>query len=179
VPDFVLTDDSRDRLDAWARTVAPRAIVYARALLHDRNRADDVVQECLYRLLRRADTYNLERDGIPLLFRAITNLSINVTTRQREIFSLDAAGEEDGPMPIEDRLARMPADVLTGKEMQSAIAAALEKLPALQRAAVELRALGQGKAEIAAILEVSESNAGVLVFRARKALAADLKGIIE
>jgi RNA polymerase sigma factor (sigma-70 family) len=171
-----LTDEQRNRLDAWVRAVAPRALAFARSLLLDSNRAEDVVQECLYRLLRRAAEYDLERDGVRLLFRAITNLSINVTTREKGLASLDTGGDEGESIPVEDRLARLPHEVLIGEEMQAAVAAALVKLPPLQRAALELRALGQGKAEIAAILEVSESNAGVLVYRARQALAEELKG---
>lgn len=173
-----MTDEQRSRLDAWVRVVAPRALVFARSLLSDAIRADDVVQECLYRLLRHAAEYDLERDGVRLLFRAITNLSINVTTREKGLASLDTGGEEGEAIPIEDRFARLPHEVLVGEEMQAAVAAALDKLPPLQRAALELRALGQGKAEIAEILEVSESNAGVLVFRARQALAEELKQVL-
>jgi RNA polymerase sigma-70 factor (ECF subfamily) len=178
VPHPALTDEQRNRLDAWVRLVAPRALAYARSLLNDANRAEDVVQECLYRLLRRATEYDLERDGIRLLFRAITNLSINVTTRERGLASLDTGGDEGEAIPIEDRLAKLPHEVLVGKEMQAAVAAALEKLPPMQRAALELRALGQGKAQIAEILEVSESNAGVLVYRARQTLAEKLKATL-
>jgi RNA polymerase sigma-70 factor (ECF subfamily) len=173
-----LTDEQRNRLDAWARVVAPRALAFARSLLHDANRADDVVQECLYRLLRRAAEYDLERDGVRLLFRAVSNLCINVTTREKGLASLDTGGDEGDSIPIEDRLAKLPHEVLVGKVMQAAVAAAIEKLPAMQRAALELRALGQGKAQIAEILEVSLSNAGVLVYRARQALAEELKGTI-
>jgi RNA polymerase sigma-70 factor (ECF subfamily) len=175
----VLSDSLRDRLDAWARAVVPRAIVYAQSLLNDSNRAEDVVQECLYRLLRRADDYDLERDGVRLLFRAISNLCINEWTRRKETASLDATGNEDEPLPIEDRLARLPEDVLAGEELQAAVAAAIEQLPPMQRAALELRGLGQGKEAIAEILQVSVSNAGVLVHRARLALAEDLRELLN
>ena len=67
---------------------------------------------------------------------------------------------------------------MTRKELQEKVREAMGRLPALQRAALELRALGQGKAESAEALQVSESNAGVLVFRARAALAESLKGYL-
>ena len=133
------------------------------------------MQECLYRLLRRAGEYDLLRDGVKLLFRAISNLAINEGSRRRTLASLDA-GDEGRSLDIEDRLAAMPAAELARQELQDAIGAAMEKLPPLQRAALELRALGQGKAEIAEVLRVSESNAGVLVHRARAALAEALEG---
>lgn len=164
----------RQALDAWARQVLPRAVAYARSLLRDRSQAEDVVQECLYRLLRRAHEYDLVADGVRLLFRAITNLAINEGSRRRSLASLETGGEDEGRLPIEDRLAVLPEEELSRRELQAAIDIAMARLPALYRAALELRALGQGKAEIAAILQVSESHAGVLVHRARQALAAEL-----
>lgn len=44
-----------------------------------------------------------------------------------------------------------------------------------QRAALELKSMGYSLAEIARAVEVSESNAGVLVHRARRAVADYLK----
>src|SRR5262249_50213317 len=168
-------EEQREQLGAWAAAVLPRAVAYARSLLRDRSQAEDVVQECLYRLLRRADEYNLQNEGVKLLFRAVSNLCINKTVRERALASLDSGGAEDGPIEIEDRLTRFPETILQLRELQEAVSAALQKLPPLQRAALELRALGQGKAEIAAILQVTESHAGVLVFRARQALAKALE----
>ena len=175
----MLSDSLRDRLDSWARAVAPRALAYAHSLLRDPARAEDVVQECLYRLFRKAGDYDLERDGVRLLFRAVSNRCINETTRRKAVASLDAVADEGEPFPVEDRLARLPEDVLAGRELQAAVAAALEKLPPVQRAALELRTLGQGKAEIAEILEVSEGHAGVLVYRARQALAKELARVLD
>jgi len=161
------------------RLVSPKASAYARSLVKDPNVADDLVQECLFRLLRRASEYDLERDGIRLLFRAISNFAINLATRRREITALESVDETEEPIPIEDKLTRLPHEVLIGRELQDEIGRALEKLPTMQRAALELRAMGQGKAEIAKILEISESRAGVLVHRARKAIADELAGYLR
>src|SRR5262249_40129581 len=73
----VISMPTSQELDDWARRVVPRALAYARSLTRDESRADDLVQECLYRLLRRADHYDLVADGVKLLFRAISNLAIN------------------------------------------------------------------------------------------------------
>ena len=175
----MLNEGQRRELEVWAREVLPRAVVYARSLTRESDNAEDVVQECLFRLLRRADDYDLVRDGIKLLFRAISNLCINQLTRRRSLADLDRAGPEGGPLQIEDRLAVMPEDALAGKEMQAVIDASLARLPPMQRAALELCALGQTKAQIAEILQVGESNAGVLVHRARHALALALGPLIE
>src|SRR5438045_3572037 len=154
----MLGGGQRQELDGWARQVLPRALAYARSLTRDPGRADDLVQECLYRLLRRADQYDLPRDGVRLLFRAISNLAINQASRQRALASLSGGvGEDDRPLEVEDRLAVMPEQDLARQELQAALEAAMAALPTLQRAALELRALGQGKQEIAEVLQVSES----------------------
>jgi RNA polymerase sigma-70 factor (ECF subfamily) len=176
----MLSDDQRNRLEAWVLAVGPRAVAYARSLVRDPSRAEDVVQECLYQLLRRAAHYDLERDGVKLLFRAISNRCINQAAREKALRSLDSAGAaEGGPLPVADRLALRPEQVLQYRELEDAVRRALRRLPALQRAAVELRALGLSKEEIAAALGVSATNAGVLAHRGRAALAADLRPFLE
>src|SRR5262249_18335100 len=118
----MLNDVQRDQLGVWAAAVLPRAVAYARSLLRDRSQADDVVQECLYRLLRRADEYDLLRDGVKLLFRAVSNLCINKTVRDRSLASLDTGGSEEGSIELEDRLTPMPDAILQQRELQDAIA---------------------------------------------------------
>src|SRR5262245_52868090 len=104
----MLTDDQRARLGEWVKAVAPRAVAFARSLVRSTDQAEDVVQECLYRLLRRAAQYDLERDGVRLLFRAITNLCINRATRDRELAGL---GSDDGGPEIADRSTHSPQQV--------------------------------------------------------------------
>jgi len=169
-----LTDDQRRRYEAWIVAVGPRALAYARSLVPDPSRAEDVVQECLYRLLRRAADYDLERDGVKLLFKAISNLCINQATREKTLLSLDAPTPEDDPLPVPDRAALRPDEIAQSRELEGAVQQALQVLPPLQRAAVELRALGMSKAEIAESLGVSPTHAGVLVHRGRHALARAL-----
>ncbi len=171
----MLTDDQRRRFESWIVAVSPRAIAYARSLVRDPARAEDVVQECLYRLLRKAADYDLERDGVKLLFKAISNLCINQATREKTLLSLDLpSGADDGPLEIADPTALRPELVAQHRELEETVRRALESLPPLQRAAVELRALGMSKDEIAEALGVSVTNAGVLVHRGRHALARAL-----
>jgi RNA polymerase sigma-70 factor (ECF subfamily) len=171
----MLTDDQRTRLGEWVRTVSPRALAYARSLVRTPDIADDVVQECLYRLLRHASEYDLERDGIKLLFRAISNLCINQATRERESAGLGSSRDgEDQSIDLPDCKGLRPDQIAQHRELEERVRAALLKLPPLQRAAVELRALGLSKEDIGESLGVSATNAGVLVFRGRKALAAEL-----
>jgi RNA polymerase sigma factor (sigma-70 family) len=173
----MLTNDQRQRFEAWIVAVGPRAIAYARSLVRDPSRAEDVVQECFFRLLRKAADYDLERDGTKLLFKAISNLCINQATREKALVSLDAT-DSDGPLPVPDRAALGPDEIAQSLELEAAVREALQTLPQLQRAAVELRALGMSKEEIAEALGVSATNAGVLVHRGRQALARTLGSIL-
>ena len=160
----MLSDPQRRELDAWASAVLPRALAYARSLVPDPSRADDLVQESLYRLLRWAADYDLVRDGVRLLFRAVSNLCINEATRRRALASLDTGGADDGPLPVEDRFAEPPEQAARRHELQDAVARPSRSCRRSRRRP-RTAALGQGKADIAAVLRVSETNAGVLVFR--------------
>ena len=111
-----------------------------------------------------------------LLFRSVTNACINRQTRRRDLLSLDAEDADgrrrgDG---VSAPATPEPGDVAIGEELRDAVEAGLKELPALQRAAVELKAMDYSLSEIGAILDVSVSNAGVLIHRGRKDLARRL-----
>jgi len=168
---------SRPALDAWVFATLPRAVAYARSLLTEREAADDVVQDCYCRLLAKADTYDLPRDGTKILFRAITNACID-RNRARRTVSFDRAGMTDSEsqalMPADPR-APDPVHVALDHELEAILDRALAELPVIQRAAVQLKSLGHSLDDIALSLGVSVANAGVLVHRARKAVAVHLQ----
>ena len=156
-------------LDAWIKRVAPRAVAYARMLLRRPDAAEDIVQDVFLRLLEHGE-YDLLRDGEKLLFRSITNACINAATRRRELTALDCG---DGPALAGQVAApsfRDPARRAASQELMRAVERELRALPAMQRAAVELKAMGGTLAEIAETLQVSTQNAGVLVHRGRRLL---------
>jgi RNA polymerase sigma-70 factor (ECF subfamily) len=143
----------------------PRAVAYAGSLLRDPASADDVVHDCYCRILRKADVYDIPRDGTRILYRAITNACINLA-RARRFVSLDGLGGA-----VVDRRSADPADELAGRELADGLAEALARLTLPQRAALELKSLGHSLGEIAEALETTPNNAGVLVHRARQAVA--------
>jgi len=167
---------ARDDLDAWVLATWSPAVGYAASLLRDRSEAEDVVHDCYCNLLRKADVYDLPADGRKLLFRAVTHACIKRNTRRRPAQSLDSAGPDtDGrPAPVADPAAADPAATIITRELAGVIAAGLARLPANQQAALQLKCLDHSLEEIAAALQVSLTNAGVLVHRARQALAAHL-----
>lgn len=161
-----------DDLSDWVLATAPRATAYATSLLRDRERAEDVVQDCYCRLLAKADAYDLRVDGLKLLLRAISNACINLKSRRRGVFSL-FAGEGRRP-EVEDPSAREPGGSLLDGELAEAIGRGLATLPVRQRAAIELTSQGHSLRDVAEILRVSPGNAGVLAHRARAAMGAIL-----
>ena len=166
------TDGFSDEVRAWLVECLPRAVAYARSLVRDGGEADDLVQECVYRLLRRAASYDLPRDGSRLLFRAITNECINRTTRGPGMVSLEMLDEEDQPLEgtLADPHAEQPVEVVLTDELRRVLDEALEQLPLAQRAALELKSLGHSLEEIAEALSITANHAGVLVHRARQAI---------
>jgi RNA polymerase sigma-70 factor (ECF subfamily) len=160
-------------LDAWVLATAPRAVAYAASLLRDRSRAEDVVQDCYLRLWQKADQYDLPNSGMKLLFKAITRSCINISTRERRILSLDVRnGQEEGlGWQLADATAPEPDRNLMYQELEKAVSDGLSRLPVLHRAALELRSLGHSQQEIGEMLEITAGHAGVLVHRARKAMA--------
>jgi RNA polymerase sigma-70 factor (ECF subfamily) len=172
-------DAKRKKLEAWVLATLPRALGYASSLLRDATLADDVVHDCYLRLLEKAEVYDLLRDGTKLLYKSITNACIDRNHRDRMILSLTVKGTEGGRRPeVEDRKQSGPLENVIHKELENAVEAGIANLPLAQRAALELKSLGYSIQEIADALETSPSNAGVLVHRARKALAEGLTGFL-
>ncbi len=123
-------------------------------------------------LLAKSGTYHLPRDGMKLLLRAISHACINVLSRRRVVVSL--FGKEGRPLEVEDRSAREPGRILLDRELAEVIGRGLATLPVQQRAALELKSQGYSLREVAEILQVRPSNAGVLVHRARMAMEQHL-----
>jgi RNA polymerase sigma factor (sigma-70 family) len=168
-------------LDAWVLATAPRAVAYATALLRNRERAEDVVQDCYCRLLSKAREYDLPRDGLRLLLKAVSHACINVRTRERRLWSLSGRwrrGREE-KLEIVDRTAEEPERQMMNKELAVAIGRGLAELPVRQGAALGLKSQGYSLEEIAEVLDIKPNYAGVLVHRAREAMKGQLTAFLE
>lgn len=170
---------SRDELAGWLERSIDRALAYAQTLVGNRADAEDVVHDCYSRLLAKAEQYDLVADGDKLLFKAITNASINLVQRRPPVTQLDES-EIETLRPLASGSAQpQPDEQAMTRELEQAVEKALATLPIRQRAAVELKALGHNLLEIAEMLEVSHGNARVLLFRARESLAIQLQPFIK
>ncbi len=163
-------DAGRSQREAWILSTLPRALAYAASLLRDRSLVEDVVHDCYVRLLRKQGVYDLPRDGTRLLYKAITNACVDLNHRERTFVSLDRDFDTGSSHTIADERTPGPLPAAIGDELEEALASGLARLPQSQRSALELKSLGHSHREIAEALGTSESNAAVLVHRARKEL---------
>ena len=138
---------------------------YARALTHDIDRADDLVQDCLERAIARRGLFRPRGTVRAWLFTILTNIHRNDRRRQRRHgAALDLASVPEPALP-----APQPGHMALAE-----LARAIETLPLDQKEALLLVTLeGLAYAEAARILGVP---AGTLMSRLGRARAA-LRGL--
>jgi RNA polymerase sigma factor (sigma-70 family) len=181
VSDESVQPDARAAIEAWMLATLARALAYATSLLRDRSLAEDVVHDCYVRLLEKAATYDLIRDGTKLLYTTITHACIDRNYRERRLLTLELGveGDSQGNSPIAAQTAEDPYNVAVCRELEDALTHAMNRLSVAQRSAIELKSLGYSLDEIAAAIGISSVHAGVLVHRARKALTLELARFLE
>ena len=165
------------RLDSWIIAAIPGAVAYATSLTGSSADGEDVVQDCICRLIAHSERYDLARDGRKLLFRAITNACLNLKKSRRPQQSLEDLGRftSDSTWEFEDSAALPPELEVLADELRAAIAEGLERLPIRYRAAIELTSLGYKPRDISQIMGIEADRMRVVLGRARKSLAAFLR----
>ena len=136
---------------------------YARALTRNADRADDLVQDCIERALRKRNLWSPTGPLQAWLFRILLNLyrnGLRQTRRQGDHVALESLVVEPGiPAPQPGRIALA--------EMSRAI----DQLPSEQREALLLVVLeGVSYQEAAGILEIPAGTLMSRLSRARTAL---------
>jgi RNA polymerase sigma-70 factor (ECF subfamily) len=136
---------------------------YARGLTGDADRADDLVQDCLERAIRKRGLWRPTGPVRAWLFTMLLNLHRN---------DLRSRKRRGDPLPIDDLVVppaaapSQPGHIALGE-----LARALEKLPGEQREALLLVVLeGVSYAEAAGMLEIPIGTLMSRLGRARAAL---------
>lgn len=138
---------------------------YARALTHDPDRADDLVQDCLERAIRKRGLWRPSGSVRSWVFRILLNVHRNDLRRARRM-----------PMPLslDDALpGNEPAgpDVQPGRLALAETAQAMQALPDEQREVLLLVAVEEmSYAEAAAVLSIPVGTLMSRLARARAAL---------
>lgn len=148
--------------------LSPRAYAHAARVLGDAAEAEDVTQEAMLRLWKKAPDWDAGRaQAATWVYRVVANLCSD-RLRMRRTDTLDEMNEPADPSPsAEDRLQT--------DARHDALQAALLRLPDRQRQAVILRHIeGLANPEIAEILDVGVEAVESLTARGKRALSADL-----
>ena len=156
-------------------------------MVRNREQAEDLAQEVFLRVYRAREDYEPSAKFTTWLFRIATNLALNSVRDHRyeklEV-SMDApivADAEDGEERMMEVADEHP-DIeqhLVDEARKKMIRHAIEKLPEKQRAAVLLHKYQElDYAEIAKILQCSESALKSLLFRAYETLRVELAPLV-
>lgn len=136
---------------------------YARALTHDADRADDLVQDCLERAIRKGGLWKPSGPLRPWLFRILVNLWRNDLRHRRR--APDAT-----PLSTISVEPQVPSAAPTRLALAET-ARAMQMLPAEQREALLLIAIeGMSYAEAASVLDIPLGTLMSRLARARAAL---------
>ena len=157
-----------EKVEAVLREV-PRLRRYAVALLADRARADDLVQDTLERALGRLHLWQSGTDMRRWLFTIMHNLHVNAVRRSIR------RGSETTLEDAEDRLVQSASqhDSMAVRDLN----AALQSLPVEQVEVLLLVALeGLAYREVAQILDIPLGTVMSRLSRARQALRRFLDG---
>ncbi|PWD50825.1 RNA polymerase subunit sigma-70 [Serinibacter arcticus] len=161
---------------------------FAYRMLASVSDADDAVQNALVRAWKAADKFDGRSSVRTWMYRIVTNVCLDeIAARKRRALPVDLESEASPPVasslgqplpassfvePVLDAMIADPADVVVSREsVRLAFVAALQNLPASQRAVLILRdVLAWRAAEVAELLEISVAAANSQLQRARETM---------
>lgn len=141
---------------------------YAIKFLHDREEAKDVVQDVFEKLWvnRRKVEFDKAKSW---MFTTAHNAMINLCNRKGRVQFTDQIADFEKPKTVRSKF-----------EMDQLIDRAVSILPPTQKSIILLRDMeGYSYKEIGAILDLTEPQVKVYLFRARKKIKKQLKGLLE
>jgi RNA polymerase sigma-70 factor (ECF subfamily) len=147
----------------------PRLRRYAVALLADRGRADDLVQDTLERALSRLHLWQSGTDMRRWLFTIMHNLHVNAVRRSIR------RGSEASIEDVEDRLVQGASQ--TDSVVVRDLSRAMQELPSEQVEVLVLVALeGMAYREVAEVLDIPLGTVMSRLSRARQSLRKYIDG---
>jgi RNA polymerase sigma-70 factor (ECF subfamily) len=155
-------------------------------MVRDTAVAEDLAQEVFLRVYRARQEYAPSAKFTTWMFRIATNLALNSVRdnrhRQMEVSmdqTVDTGEDEQRPFEVPDRAPTVEQELVALTRSET-IMRAVHALPEKQRAAVLLHKYQEmDYAEIARILECSESALKSLLFRAYETLRTELAPLVN
>jgi RNA polymerase sigma-70 factor (ECF subfamily) len=152
----------------------PGLLRFARSLVRDPQRAEDLTQETLVRAIERSEQFRGESGLATWLHRIAHNLAVDQARRAREVPTEDLADEVEARWR-DDAYTVDAAQVVARAETRQELEDALIRLPVPYRAMVVLHdAEGLTVAEVAEIADISLAAAKQRLRRGRMMLVSSL-----
>jgi RNA polymerase sigma-70 factor (ECF subfamily) len=153
-------------------------------MLRDQNDIDDVMQEAFIKAYRALPQFRGDSAFYTWLYRIAINTARNwIASQSRRPSTPSANQTEDGETFDQiDNLTdnNTPESVLASHEIARAVQAVIDQLPAELRAAIVLREIdGLSYEEIAQTMDCPIGTVRSRIFRAREAIAAKLRPIMD
>jgi RNA polymerase sigma-70 factor, ECF subfamily len=160
-----------DTFRAFYDRTARQVWAYLARITGDRSLADDLLQESYYRFLRAERAFTSESHRRNYLFRIATNLAHDRHRRGRGVINVPVPEENEAGALADGR------DLAAETEQRADLARAMATLKPREREMLWLAyAQGSSHEEIADSLGLRKSSIKILLFRARRRLAAALGG---
>lgn len=136
-------------------------------MVHNEAEAQDITQETLIRLWLRRATLNAAADAEALGLTVCLNLAKDALSRAgRNYEQIDNMDENFAPDSSQNAI-----DALTANDRRNLIREIINRLPPRQRAVVQLRDIeGKSYREIAELMQLTEEQVKVTLFRARQSM---------
>jgi RNA polymerase sigma-70 factor (ECF subfamily) len=156
----------RQPLEQLVTEALPVALAFAQRLTGDADRAEEVVQEALFRAVRGWRSFRGDCEPRTWLFRIIVNVFRDQIGR----------GSQGLPDEIVDRRSSDPAELASAADLGRHIARLVSALPPRQREVLVLVTYEHlTVAETARLLEITEGNVHATLHVARERLRKQLE----
>ena len=135
--------------------------------------AEDVVQETMIKVWNRRDSWDTIDNIEAFCTTTCRNLSLDKTRRMgRQEASLDSVATD----PEDHSSASNPEEQAMQRDRVALIRQLIDRLPEKQRCVMQLRDIeGKSYKDIATLLDISEEQVKVNIFRARQAIQQQFK----
>jgi RNA polymerase sigma-70 factor (ECF subfamily) len=161
----------------------------ARGYVRSQAVAEEVAQEAWLGLLRGLSRFEARSSLRTWLFRIVVNRAISTGLREHRHLPVDDSelGHRDGRFSQDGWWVTPPAhwadealDRISARDLASRALAAIEELPAAQRAVVTLRDVeGLDSVQVCDVLGISAGNQRVLLHRGRASIRARVEQEVE
>ncbi|HET6149353.1 MAG TPA: sigma-70 family RNA polymerase sigma factor [Polyangia bacterium] len=168
----------QEALNRLLASVRPRLLAVALRIMHDRDDAEDVVQESLIKVCRNLTRFEGRSAFTTWLHRIVVNTSLD-RLRRPELRRDRVAETEEGETRAEAVSAvndETPEQLYSQAEAGAVVQGAIARLSPVHREVLSLRELdGESYQEIAAIARIPVGTVMSRLHHARRRLAAELE----